>query len=474
MDEFKKNGSSENEDMNQNGNTEERKNYFDDVIETTIIKCETKEDINYEIPIDNTVYPDDQNCFEEKIKDKKKGFRLRRIIVCVLCAILIGGGFQVGMQVTKPFIERYVAPMLANVSKESNTEKFAFEENDSVITDNLKEVSNYTKTVNSSYVSPVVPIAENMKPSIVTITSTITTVDWFNNESQQEGTGSGIIFGETDEDVYIVTNQHVIEDSKNVVVTFFNSENITAQVIGYDVEYDLAVLSINKANMTDDLKDTFRLAKLGNSSEIKVGELAVAIGNPLGKQFSHTITVGYVSALNRSLDFTDSKVTFIQTDAAINPGNSGGALVNAQSEVIGINSCKLADTDIEGMGFAIPIDEAKPIIEDIVNQKDRAALGIKGIDVTDEVSEYYGLPIGILVKEVTKGSGAEKGGLRAQDIIYEFGDVTIFGFEDLQEELLKYEVGDTVSVKVSRQQNDGNFAKVELNIQLTDRKSIMQ
>ncbi|GKX32117.1 serine protease Do-like HtrB [Vallitalea longa] len=478
MDEFKRfnDDKDENEDTRNNNSSENSgKNYFDDVIETTIIKSELKDDLHKEIPINvDDAYSNDQHCFEEKIKNdkknKKRNFTWKKMVACVLVAILIGGGFQFGMQVTKPFIDKHISPMLTSNTR--NSEEFSFDDNDPKITDSLKEVSNYTKSINNNYVSPVVAIADNMKPSIVTITSTITTIDWFNNERLQEGTGSGIIFAENDEDIYIVTNQHVIENSKNVIVTFFNSENIKAQVIGYDVEYDLAVLAIDKKDINDELENSIRIAKLGNSDELKVGELAVAIGNPLGKQFSHTVTVGYVSALNRTLDFTDSRATFIQTDAAINPGNSGGALVNAQSEVIGINSCKLADTDIEGMGFAIPINEAKPIIEDIVNQKDRPALGIKGIDVTEEIGKYYGLPIGILIKEVTEGSGAEKGGLQPQDIIFEFGGVTIFGFEDLQKELEKYEVGDTVAVKVSRQSGEG-FKKVELQIKLTDRRSIM-
>lgn len=479
MDDFKKFSSNndENEDTkNYDSNENSRKNYFDDdVIETTIIKSEMKDDIHNELPMKHIdVNPNDQHCFEEKIKNdngrKKKNFTWRKMVACVLVAILVGGGFQFGMQLTKPFIDKHITPMLTSSS--SQHEEFSFENNDPKITDSLKEVTNYTKSINGNYVSPVVAIADNMKPSIVTITSTITTIDWFNNERLQEGTGSGIIFAENDDDIYIVTNQHVIENSKDVLVTFFNSENIKAQVIGYDAEYDLAVLAIDKKDMNEELQNSIRIAKLGNSDGLKVGELAVAIGNPLGKQFSHTVTVGYISALNRTLDFTDSRATFIQTDAAINPGNSGGALVNAQSEVVGINSCKLADTDIEGMGFAIPINEAKPIIEDIVNQKDRPALGIKGIDVTEEIGKYYGLPIGILIKEVTEGSGAEKGGLQSQDIIFEFGGVKIFGFEDLQKELEKYEVGDTVSVKVSRQSGE-EFKKVELKIQLTDRKSIM-
>ncbi|GMQ56182.1 serine protease HtrA [Vallitalea sediminicola] len=482
MDEFK--GYNENGNENEitgssdNSNNVEDNN-FGEVVETTIIKSHTNnEDINNDLSVGEHDQTFSNQCFQEKIKNeknssvKKRVFTWKKMIACVLVAVLLGGAFQLGMEVTKPFFDKHISPMISK----NDDPNFIFEDtsNTTVLNDDsLKEVSSdYTSIINEKYESPVVAIAENMKPSIVTITSVVPARDWFNNQYEQEGTGSGIIFGENEDVIYIVTNQHVIEGAKNVVITFFNSENINAKVVGYDREYDLAVLSVSKKDINKELMDSIKIAKLGDSDEIKVGGLAVAIGNPLGKQYSNTVTVGYISAINRTLESTDKSLPLIQTDAAINPGNSGGALVNAQSEVIGINSYKLASTDIEGMGFAIPVNEAKPIIEDIVNQKDRPALGIRGKDVTEEVADFYGLPIGILVGEVTEGSGAEKAGLRPQDIIFEFGGVKIFNFEDLQNEIEKYEVGDTVSVKVARKSNDG-FDKVELNVKLTDRQSIM-
>ncbi|WP_304944152.1 S1C family serine protease [Vallitalea guaymasensis] len=479
MDEFKRYDENGNEiNGNENSTNNVEGNDYGDVVETTIIKSHTDESNDNSLSMEkhNQAYSD--QCFQERIKNeekkaRKKIFTWKKVIACVLVAVLMGGAFQLGMEVTKPFFEKFVG---STISQNDDSNKFAFEDknNTTALTeDNLKEVSSdYTSVINKNYESPVVAIAENMKPSIVTITSVVTAKDWFNNQYEQEGTGSGIIFGENEDVIYIVTNQHVIDGARNVVVTFFNSENINAKVVGYERDYDLAVLSVAKKDMKKELLDSIKIAKLGDSDKIKVGELAVAIGNPLGKQYSNTVTVGYISAINRTLESTDKSLPLIQTDAAINPGNSGGALVNAQSEVIGINSYKLASTDIEGMGFAIPVNEAKPIIEDIVNQKDRPALGIRGIDVTEEMGDFYGLPIGILVKEVTEGSGAEKAGLRSQDIIFEFGGSKIFNFEDLQKEIEKYEVGDTVSVKVARKTNNG-FEKVELNVKLTDRQSIM-
>ncbi|MCT4686147.1 S1C family serine protease [Vallitalea sp.] len=478
MDEFKRYDENGNEiNGNENNTNNLEGNDYDDIIETTIIKSHINESNNSNLSMDEHNQAYSNQCFQERIKNeerkvRKRNFTWKKVIASVLVAVLLGGAFQIGMVVTKPFFEKYVG---STISQKDDSNQFSFGDtsNTTTLSEDLKEVSSeYTSIINEKYKSPVVAIAENMKPSIVTITSVVTAKDWFNNQYEQEGTGSGIIFGENKDDIYIVTNQHVIDGARNVVVTFFNSENINAKVVGYERDYDLAVLSVAKKDMKNELLNSIKIAKLGDSAKIKVGELAVAIGNPLGKQYSNTVTVGYISAINRTLESTDKSLPLIQTDAAINPGNSGGALVNAQSEVIGINSYKLASTDIEGMGFAIPVNEAKPIIEDIVNQKDRPALGIRGIDVTEEMGDFYGLPIGILVKEVTEGSGAQKAGLRSQDIIFEFGGAKIFNFEDLQKEIEKYEVGDTVSVKVARKTNKG-FKKVELNVKLTDRQSIM-
>lgn len=415
-----------------------------------------------------------KQCFTEKIKNqestKRKQFNFKKIVAFALIAAMLGGFFQLGMEFSKPIINKYINPMIANNVNESN--RFSFDSNtENLSNNNMKEVSKYTST-SKYYVSPVVEIAENVKPSIVTITSTVQSKDWFNNQFDKEGTGSGIIFGEDEDVIFIVTNYHVIQNAKSVDITFFNSESMRASVVGYEKEYDLAVLSVSKKDMKNNLMNNIRIAKLGDSNQIKVGELAVAIGNPLGKQYSNTVTVGYISAINRTLESTDKSISLIQTDAAINPGNSGGALVNAKSEVIGINSYKLASTDVEGMGFAIPVNDAKPIIEDIVNKIDRPVLGITGRDITNEMSDFYDVPIGILVYEVVQGSGADIAGIKPQDIIFEFGNVKIFNFEELSHEIEKYKVGDVVSVKVARKSGN-RFKKVELNVKLTDSKSIV-
>jgi serine protease Do len=472
MDEFK---GYDNNEVNNNVNSNDE---FDNVQDVVI-----KEEIIYEkkLPINEYNNSYSNQCFKEKVKnEKKKPHYFRKIVAFALVAVLLGSAFQLGMGFTKPFIAKYINPQIANNTNQ--TTKFAFDEGIDVkdtvmngtINNSIEQVaSNYTSIINGNYVSPVVAIAENMKPSIVTITSVVTSRDWFNNQYDEEGTGSGIIFGEDEESILIVTNQHVINGAKNVIITFYNSENVNAQIVGYEREYDLAVLSVQKKKMNKELLNSIKIAKLGDSDKIKVGGLAVAIGNPLGKRYSNTVTVGYISAINRTLQSTDKSIPLIQTDAAINPGNSGGALVNARSEVIGINSYKLASTNIEGMAFAIPINEAKPIIEDIVNQIDRPVLGIRGKDITNELAEIYDLPLGIYVKQIIKGSGADKAGLRPQDIIFEFGGTKVFNFERLTQELENYKVGDIVSVKVARMVGD-RLKKVELNVKLSDRRSLEQ
>lgn len=417
----------------------------------------------------------DAYCFKEHYKTNKKKYTIKKIISLGLIALLIGMSFQVGMEVSKPLIGKYISPLLPE--EVEKTTEFSFNDVQDVNMNGTNENKNSLNNLNNSsdnivnFYSPVVDIATNVAPSIVSITSTLTTRDWFNNEFNQEGTGSGIIFGENENVIFIVTNYHVVEGADKVDITFIDDESVRAHLIGYDKEYDLAVLSVKKNEMKKETINEIRIAKLGNSDTLQVGELAVAIGNPLGKEFNNTVTVGVVSG-NRTIELTDKKLGLIQTDAAINPGNSGGALVNSKGEVIGINSYKLASTEVEGMGFAITINEAKPIIEDIVNNIDRPLLGIEGKDITEEKSEFYDIPIGVLIVNITPDSGAEKAGMQVEDIIFEFNGVKIFNFQDLSQEISKYKAGDEVKVKVARMNRKGEFEKVELVVRLTDRSAV--
>ncbi len=287
----------------------------------------------------------------------------------------------------------------------------------------------------------VVEIARKVGPTVVGINTKVAVQNFFGMHTQ-DGSGSGIIISS---DGYVVTNNHVIEGATEIKILLSDGKEFEAKLVGGDARTDLAVLKMEGEN--------FPYATLGNSSELQVGELAVAIGNPLGNELAGSVTGGYISALNRSITVDDRKFNLIQTDAAINPGNSGGALVNNYGEVIGINSVKMSASGVEGIGFAIPIDEAKPIIEDLKNGgyvKGRPVIGIAGRDVTKQDSEYYGIPVGVYVLELTPYSAAEKAGIKTSDVIIEIDGVKIETIDELNQEKEKHKAGDTVTLTVIR------------------------
>lgn len=314
--------------------------------------------------------------------------------------------------------------------------------------------NNVVMTSNPSGYS-VVNIAKKMEPSIVGIRMTVggSMSSYFgigNDPSESEG--SGIIISK---DGYIMTNYHVVQyadprlnESTNTVLEVFlpDKRQVKAKFIGGDKVSDLAVIKVDVTGLP--------VAELGTSSNLQVGEPVVAIGNPLGMQFADSVTTGVVSALNRQVDTgTGTAMNFIQTDAAINPGNSGGALVNAQGQVIGINSAKIAETGVEGLGFAIPVDDAKPIVNQLMLYgyvKGRPLIGISGQEISDVMSQYYNLPVGVYVKNVAPGSGADKAGIRRGDIITSLAGKSVQTLSDLSSVMKSYKAGDTVNIVVSR------------------------
>ena len=310
-----------------------------------------------------------------------------------------------------------------------------------------------TKIVYSGTVSPVVPIAEKVSPSIVAISLKTRTRDFFGRIFEGQGTGSGIII---DKQGHIVTNNHVVEGADDIIVILHDGKELEATLIGRDSQTDLAVIKVDADNLT--------VAELGDSSALKVGELAVAIGSPMGTEYAGSVTAGIISGLNRTVSIGDDSIKLIQTDAAINPGNSGGALVNSEGKVIGINTIKFAETRVEGMGFAIPINEAKPIIEDLINNKKvlRPFLGIQGITISKEEAEQYQLPQGVGVRVVIPGSGAEAAGIRRGDIITKVDDKKVLTIEDLIAEIQKHKVGDSILVEVYNQGNEYKTLRVKL------------
>lgn len=317
-------------------------------------------------------------------------------------------------------------------------------------------------------------MVENVMPSIVSITSIIEQQIsygfWGQGGTQEtEGAGSGIIIGQNDTELLIVTNYHVIEDAKSISVNFINEKTAGATVKGYDSDADLAVVSVTLKSLDDSTKSAIKVATLGSSASLKVGEPAIAIGNALG--YGQSVTAGYVSALDREVALTDKTMTLLQTDAAINPGNSGGALLNIKGEVIGINTVKYSDTTVEGMGYAIPIDTAAPIIKSLMNKEvvpedQQAYLGIAGNDVTESYSQQLGLPEGIYVQEVQEGSPAELGGIYAGDVIIKYEGNSVSSMESLINKLGNNKAGDQVTITVSRRTQHGKFEEIDLKVTL--------
>ena len=280
--------------------------------------------------------------------------------------------------------------------------------------------------------------------------------------------------------MYLLTNNHVVAGSDTLTVTFADGNSVEANIKGTDSEYDVAVVAVPLDSISEDTKKAISVATLGDSTELKVGEPAIAIGNALG--YGQSVTTGVISALNRSVSETDqttgetteSSVKLIQTDAAINPGNSGGALVNASGEVVGINSSKLVGDSVEGVGYAIPISDVSDLIENLMNQEtktkvaeaDQGAIGIKGMSVSTEYSQQLNMPEGVYASEVTKGGGAEKAGMTRGCIITGINGTTVSSMDDLQEQLQYYAKGDEVELTIQVPQSNGEYQEQSVNVTL--------
>lgn len=334
-----------------------------------------------------------------------------------------------------------------------------------------------TNVSTATTVNDVSDIVENVMPSIVSITNMgQQTVNFFGQKLTQdtEGAGSGIIIGQTEDTIYVATNNHVVANANQLMVTFIDDQSVTAEIKGTDASTDLAVLAVAVSDIPKDTLSQIKVATLGDSDNIRVGESAIAIGNALG--YGQSVTTGVISALNREVtvqdETTGTSVTndLIQTSAAINPGNSGGALLNMKGEVIGINSVKYSDEDVEGMGFAIPISQAEPIINDLINREvvdeaDTAYFGIAGQDVTSDISEAYGMPEGIYVTQVKQGTAAEEAGIQKGDIITEFDGKKVSSMEGLRDNLQYYAAGTTVDVVIQKNQN-GEWQEQTISVTL--------
>ena len=325
-------------------------------------------------------------------------------------------------------------------------------------------------------------IVEQCMPSVVSINvvSEVQAYSWFGGRQTYEakGSGSGIIIGENDDEYLIVTNDHVIEDAKQVEVTFIDGESVSVAIKGNDSATDIAVLAAKKSDIKDSTKASLKVASIGDSTVLKPGQGVIAIGNALG--YGQSVTVGYVSAVDRevSLDQNTTK-KLIQTDAAINPGNSGGALINMQGEIIGINEAKLSSTDVEGIGYAIPISQVLDIIENFstmetreqVDESNRGYLGIQGVNVDSSMAKQYDMPTGAYVYRILEGSGAANSDLQERDIITKVDGMTVSDMSALQNKLSYYKAGETVTLTVSRLEGS-DYVEKEIQLTLGSRSTI--
>lgn len=332
----------------------------------------------------------------------------------------------------------------------------------------VKTSSTDVKTIKATDVSDIV---EQCMPSIVAVnTQVVTTSSFFGQLYSQEGSGagSGIIMSEADGTLYIMTNYHVIQDSTSINVTFNDGSTAEAQIKGYDETADIAVITVDYNSLSEDTKSNIAAAVMGDSDALKIGNGAIAIGNALG--YGQSVTTGSISAVEREVEMTDGTMTLVQTDAAINPGNSGGALLNTKGEVIGVNTIKYSNTDVEGMGFAIPINSALETAQGIIDgtivtktDENTAYLGISGGTLSEDEASKYGYPAGIYVSMVARGSAAERAGLEQGDIITGFNGEDISTMEELQEKLEACMPGDQVTLTVQRQTGRNSFAESELS-----------
>ena len=405
--------------------------------------------------------PDDMNGMNEETPKPKKNRKVPKPVKLVCAGVAFGlvasATFQTGNYVgTKVF---------GTITTNGKTAKTA----------QTVDGAKLTTSSSSTGTSDIATIAKNAMPSIVSITnmSVQEVQSFFGGTQQQESTsvGSGIIIGQTDSDLLILTNNHVVEGNEKLTVSFVDNESVEANVKGTDSTKDLAVVAVKISDVKDSTMDKIAVATMGDSSKLEVGEQVVAIGNALG--YGQSVTSGIVSATERTLDGYEGG-TLIQTDAAINPGNSGGALLNSNGEVIGINTAKVATDSVEGMGYAIPISDASDTIQNLMNQvtktkvseAEQGYLGIQGVDVSDESAKMYNMPTGVYISDVVKNGGAQQAGLTKGSVITGLEGTTISDMNSLKEQLQYHRVGDKVKVTVQVPGNNGEYTEKTVEVTL--------
>ena len=417
---------------------------------------------NYYNPDDNQFQ---NNYSQGENNHQKKSKKITKVIAVIGLAIIFGI-VSSGVFLSTSYIGTNILGLNKNSNSDVKTSTTAVTKSSSVVTSDVSSIVN------------------DVMPSVVAITNmSVQEVQNFwgqTSQYQSESCGTGIIIAKTDNELLIVTNNHVIADNESLTVTFDDDTSVDADVKGTDPEHDLAVIAVPLNQVSSETMEKIAVATLGDSTALQVGEPAIAIGNAMG--YGQSVTTGVISAVNRESTTTDEQtgeteetgVKLIQTDAAINPGNSGGPLVNANGEVIGINSSKLASTTVEGMGYAIPISGVSDIIDNLMNQETKhkvseekkGYLGVKGYDVTEESAKKYNMPTGVYVAEIVKGGGAEEAGITKGNVITALNGTTVNSMEELQKELGDYESGKTVSVTIQVPENNGEWTEKTVDVKL--------
>lgn len=413
-----------------------------------------------------------RNEYRETVQaPRKKNSWARKAAGITAAAVLFGtvaGGVMTGVN--------YVGARLTGLANITATAPAETEGTTTAQVPETSAASNNGSTTAVSTVTDVSSIAEKAMPSLVAINDTMTVEqnNFFGMPQtyQAQSSGSGIIVGQNDTELLIATNNHVVSGATDMKVTFTDSTQVAAAVKGTDSATDLAIIAVKLSDIPSDTMSKIKVATLGNSDNVKVGQQVIAIGNALG--YGQSLTVGYISALDREItDENGIQHTYIQTDAAINPGNSGGALLDLNGNVIGINAAKNASTEVEGMGFAIPISKAQEILNNLMTKKTRETvdesaqgyLGIQGTNIDANASKEYGMPVGIYVYKIVEGGAAANSDLKEKDIITKFDGQSVTNMEELKQMLTYYEGGSTVSLTVQSLVN-GSYVEHEVQITL--------
>ncbi len=415
---------------------------------------ETNQQLNHEVNEPNFILPQEPEPRNRESRKKKGGFKKW---VSAGCAAILLGSMAGGAFVGVSYVGMQAIDTGSPVAEANKIETTA------VLTNSATTIT-----------SDVSEIVTNTMPSIVSISSmTVQEVmDFFGRTELYEvpGAGSGIIIAEDEEELLILTNNHVVEGSTELTISFSNQESVQGEIKGTDAAKDLAIVAIDQSDLTSEMREGIKIATLGDSDALQVGEPLIAIGNALG--YGQSVTTGVLSAIDRTLDGIDAQL--LQTDAAINPGNSGGALMNAAGEVIGINTAKASDTAIEGTGYAIPISEASETIQTLMNQvtrevvpeAERGYIGIQGVSVTSETSEMYGMPAGVYVREIIEGGAAEAAGMVRGSVITELDGISVTDMDNLIEQLQYYSAGTAVTLTVEVPDAQGVYTEAKLQMTL--------